>query len=487
MMAVSRRENGVAEFLGGARRLAPAILAATLWTGCSTAIAEPRRPNVVMIIADDLGVGDVRYLQRGTFRTPNIDRLARESTAFSNAYVTAAVCSPSRAGLHTGRYQARFGHDFNPGNAKDLEEMSLPSGVETVAGRMKRAGYFTGLIGKWHLEGRRAGASPLERGFDQYFGFASGGSYILNPRDGDILLRTEGEPAERTRSQGFSRMGSPVEIDGYKTDVLTTEALHFLAKATSEERPFFMVLAHHAPHVPFEATKAYLDRVKHIRDPQQRVYAAMVTALDDSVGAVLKDLDRRGLRDDTLILFLSDNGCPPYIARVCSNAPFSGHKRDLGEGGIRSPFLISWPGSQRGPPVYKQPVISLDLAATILGAAGLSDQLSDLDGVDLARYVNAASQTPHRALFWRAGTDLAVRRQNWKLIQVDLPEGGRRSFLFDLKRDHGEQEDLSGVHPALVRELEAEWRSWDARNIPSRMQGRVTTTRIAGVEVQARY
>ncbi|MCA3698980.1 MAG: sulfatase-like hydrolase/transferase [Brevundimonas sp.] len=451
------------------------------------ALAEARPSNIVLIIADDLGVGDVRYLRSGPFATPNLDRLSRESTLFTNAYVTAAVCSPSRAGLHTGRYQARFGHDFNPGSASDQAEMSLPPGVPTIAGRLQRAGYFTGLVGKWHLEGRRAGASPLERGFEHYFGFASGGSYILNPREGDLLLRTEGEPNERTRSQGFSRMGAPVEIDDYKTDVLTREALEFLARADTEDRPFFLVLAHHAPHVPLEATKAYVDRVAHITDPRLRAYAAMVTALDDSVGAVLEDLSRRGLREETLIIFLSDNGCPPYISQVCSNAPYSGHKRDLGEGGLRSPFLIRWPKGTDGPKVYSKPVISLDLAGTILGAAGLQDQIRDIDGVDLSIHVKASGMTPHEALYWRAGTDLAIRKGGWKLIQVDLPQGGRQSFLFDLQRDPGETRNLAPVHSEKVRELEATWRRWNEGNTPSRMQGRVTTTRIAGVEVLARY
>ena len=464
-------------------------IAVTVALCCSAppALAETRPSNIVLIIADDLGVGDVRYLRSGPFATPNLDRLSRESTLFTNAYVTAAVCSPSRAGLHTGRYQARFGHDFNPGSASDQAEMSLPPGVPTIAGRLQRAGYFTGLIGKWHLEGRRAGASPLERGFEYYFGFASGGSYILNPKEGDLLLRTEGEPLERTRSQGFSRMGSPVEIDDYKTDVLNREALNFLARASSEDRPFFLVLAHHAPHVPLEATKAYVDRVAHIADPRKRAYAAMVTALDDSVGTVLQDLDRRGLRDDTLVLFVSDNGCPPYTAEVCSNAPFNGHKRDLGEGGIRTPFLIRWPKGWKAPRTYSQPVISLDLGATILGAAGLEDRVKDIDGVDLRAPVRNPSTPAHDALYWRAGTDFAIRKGDWKLIEVDLPAGGRKTFLFNLRRDPSETRDLAGSNPGKAEELRAQWDRWNAGNTPSRMTGRVTTTRIAGVEVVARY
>lgn len=469
------------------KTLTRVAICAALGCAATAATAQARTPNVVLIVADDLGVGDVRYLQPGSFATPNLDRLAQESTVFKNAYVTAAVCSPSRAGLLTGRYQARFGHDFNPGSASDQVEMSLPPEVQTIAGRLQRSGYFTGLIGKWHLEGRRAGASPMERGFDEYFGFASGGSYILNPREGDVMLRTEGEPAERTRSQGFVRMGKPVEIDGYKTDVLSTEALGFLAKADARDQPFFLVLAHHAPHVPLEATKKYMDRVTQVQDPQQRVYAAMITALDDSVGAIVRDLERRGLREETLILFLSDNGCPPYIAEACSNAPFNGHKRDFGEGGIRSPFMISWPKGQKAPRAYEKPVISLDLAATILGAAGLDAQIKEIDGVDLKAYVGNPEKRPHDALYWRAGTDVAIRRGDWKLIQLDVSAGGRATFLFDLKNDPKELRNLAEARPDKVRELEAEWRRWNQGNIPSRMKGRVTTSRIAGVEVQARY
>ena len=467
--------------------LASLVVASALNFGAHPSEAAPQPPNVVMIVADDLGVGDLRYLQPGQFPTPNLDRLARESTVFRNGYITASVCSPSRAGLHTGLYQARFGHDFNPGNARDQVEMSLPQEVPTIAERLQRAGYYTGLIGKWHLEGRRAGASPLKRGFDQYFGFASGGSYILHPKDGDLLLRTEGEPQERVRSQGYTRMGTPVEIDDYLTDVLTDEALSFLDHASSRQSPFFLVLAHHAPHVPLEATKAYVDRVAAIQDPQKRAYAAMVTALDDSVGAVLEDLDRRGLRDQTLVLFVSDNGCPPYIADACSNAPFNGHKRDLGEGGIRTPFLIRWPKGWKSPKTYSQPVISIDLGATILGAAGLGDQVKQIDGVDLRKPVSNPSTPAHDALYWRAGTDLAIRKADWKLIEVDLPAGGRKAFLFNLRLDPSETRDLAGSNPGKVEELRAEWNRWNAANTPSRMTGRVTTTRIAGVEVLARY
>ncbi len=467
--------------------LASLAATAALNLGATPSEAEQKPPNVVLIVADDLGVGDLRYLQPGQFPTPNLDRLARESTVFSNGYITAAVCSPSRAGLQTGRYQARFGHDFNPGNARDQVEMSLPADVPTIAERLQRAGYFTGLVGKWHLQGRRPGASPLKRGFDEYFGFASGGSYILHPREGDLLLRTEGEPLERVRSPGYTRMGAPVEIDDYLTDVLSDEALSFLDRAGGRQKPFFLVLAHHAPHVPLEATKAYVDRVAGIKDPRKRAYAAMVTALDDSVGTVLRDLDRRGLRDDTLVLFVSDNGCPPYIAEVCSNAPFNGHKRDLGEGGIRTPFLIRWPKGWKAPRTYSQPVISLDLGATILGAAGLEDQVKDIDGVNLRAPVRNPSTPAHDALYWRAGTDFAIRKGDWKLIEVDLPAGGRKTFLFNLRRDPSETRDLAGSNPGKAEELKAQWDRWNAGNTPSRMTGRVTTTRIAGVEVLARY
>ncbi len=458
--------------------------------------AASTQPNVILFIADDLGVGDVRYLRDGYFETPHIDRLAAQSVSFTQAYVTAAVCSPSRAALHTGRHQARFGHDFNPGSAADILAMALPQTERTIAERLKAVGYRTALVGKWHLENNRQQSAPLTRGFDYHFGFASGGNYILNLRDGDLVYRVDGEREREVRSQGFSRQGSRVEIDAYKTDVITDEAVRYIEKNRTAEQPYFLVVAHHAPHVPLEATRAYLDRVANVADPMHRIYAAMVTALDDGLGKVLAAADDPASRRPTMVVFLSDNGCPEYASAVCSNAPHSGFKRELREGGLRTPLLIRWPkmkaantGWHRTPTAgrrFEQPVSSLDAVASIVAAAGLHPQAGELDGVDL-QIVLRGRTSPHRRLFWRAGSDYAVREGDWKLLVVSDAVGEARPFLFNLATDPKESRNLAAAEPARVQQMTAAFAQWNAANVPPRMQGRVHDARIAATDVKVRY
>lgn len=492
--SVPERSTRVADGMPSARlraRLLAAVLSVVpVIVAAPAAMARggaAERPNIIFFIADDLGVGDVRYLRDGYFETPNIDRLAAQSVSFSQAYVTAAVCSPSRAALHTGRYQARFGHDFNPGSAADIVQMALPASERSIAERMKAAGYRTGLIGKWHLENSQRQSSPLVRGFDYYFGFASGGNYILNLRDGDQTIKVEGERDRDVRSQGFSRQGTRVEIDDYKTDVITDEAVRYIEANRSADEPYFLVVAHHAPHVPLEATKKYLDRVVNVADPMHRVYAAMATALDDGLGKVLDAADASGSRRPTMVVFLSDNGCPEYASAACSNAPYSGFKRELREGGLRTPLLIRWPDHKAwaGRKVG-QPVSSLDAVASMVVAAGLSSQLGELDGVDLLPTVRSG-RTARELMFWRAGTDYAVREGDWKLVVTSRPDGSPATFLFDLKADPKETRDLSAKEPARVRRLTEAFAVWDKGNIPSRMQGRLHDSRIAGQDVKVRY
>ena len=481
MQAASKRSAAIAALL--------AIFFATAAGPAAVAKTDAAdRPNIIFFIADDLGVGDVRYLRDGFFETPNIDRLAKQSVNFTRAYVTAAVCSPSRAALHTGRHQARFGHDFNPGSAADIVAMALPDTERTLAERLKAAGYRTGLVGKWHLENNRQQSSPLSRGFDYYFGFASGGNYILNLRDGDEVIKIEGERERELRSQGFTRQGKKVEIDAYKTDVITDEAVRYIEANRGADEPYFLVVAHHAPHVPLEATKNYLDRVANVADPIHRVYAAMTTALDDGLGKVLAAADSAAARRPTMIVFLSDNGCPEYASAACTNAPNSGFKRELREGGLRTPLLIRWPDHRswagRG---FEKPVSSLDAVASMVAAAGLSSQLGELDGYDLQPLVRVGRSTPREHMFWRAGTDYAVREGDWKLLVASYPDGKPATFLFNVKDDPKETRDLSAAEPARVRRMAAAFDAWNAGNDPSRMKGRLHDSRIAGRDVKVRY
>jgi arylsulfatase A-like enzyme len=469
------------------RAIAAALLIAACWSSAAPAKA-PRddRPNILFIIADDLGIGDVRYMRDGYYETPNIDRLAAQSVRFGQAYVTAAVCSPSRAALHTGRHQARFGHDFNPGTPEDRIAMALPDGERTVAERLKAAGYRTALIGKWHLDNPRGKSAPLTRGFDRYFGINFGTPHILNFQPGDMKVKVEGERDREDRTQGYTRQGEKVLIDAYKPDILTAEALQFLRDGAADGEPFFLVVAHHTPHVPLEATKAYLDRVKNVADPMHRVYAAMVTALDDSIGKLLDAVDSHPSGRPTMVVLLSDNGCPEYASAACSNAPVSGFKRELREGGLRTPLLIRWPKLRRDGMDFSAPVSSLDAVASMVAAAGLGKQLDGLDGVDLLPLLRGG-KAPHERLYWRTGTDFAVREGRWKLVAVDGADGARATFLFDLVADPKESMNVAAQHPDRVRALTEAFERWNAGNTPSRMTGRIHDTRFASSDVKVRY
>lgn len=301
-----------------------------------------RQPNVIIIVADDLGYGDVGAYGSKLVPTPHIDRMAREGVRFTNGYVTASICSPSRAALMTGRYQARFGHDFNP-TMRDPDVASLPRAEKTIAERMRAAGYRTGLIGKWHL-GLEGEYHPLSRGFDEFWGYNSQAGFIQKEQPGDERLSLPGQPAERKNR--YWRGRAPVEDDGYLTEVTTPEALGFIDR--NQSQPFFLLVMHHAPHVPLEATKPYLDRVRSIGDKGRRVYAAMVAAMDEGVGAIVARLDELKLARQTLVVFLSDNGCASYVNGACTNAPLNGFKRDQLEGGVRVPMIARWPGKVNG-------------------------------------------------------------------------------------------------------------------------------------------
>jgi arylsulfatase A-like enzyme len=372
------------------------VLSATLARGLCGA-QTTRKPNVVIILADDLGYGDVGAYGSKIVPTPHIDRLARAGVRFTKGYVTASICSPSRAALMTGRYQARFGHDFNP-TMRDPQIASLPAAEKTIAERMRAAGYRTGLIGKWHL-GLEGAYHPLARGFAEFWGYQSEAAFIQREQPGDEKVPLPTLNIER-RNRYF-RGREPLEDDGYLTEVTTREALSFIDR--NKAQPFFLLVTHHAPHVPLEATKQYLDRVKHISDKGQRVYAAMVAALDDGVGAIVSKLDELKLAQDTLVVFLSDNGCASYVNGACTNAPLNGFKRDQLEGGIRVPMIARWPGQLKAGVDYAAPVISLDLMATALALGSADLKSAPLDGVDLMPYLTGKAQgAPHQYLFWRA-------------------------------------------------------------------------------------
>jgi arylsulfatase A-like enzyme len=423
--------------------------------------AESKRPNVVFIIADDLGYGDIGVHGCKDIPTPNIDAIAKGGVRCTNGYVSGPYCSPTRAGLLTGRYQQRYGHEFNPGPKDETPDIGLPPTETTLAVGLKAAGYRTGLVGKWHL-GYVEKLRPTARGFEEFFGFLAGAHpYTAGPKG----------------HQGIFRGTEPVAEYGYLTEAFTREALAFIDRHAKE--PFFLYLAYNAVHGPMHASEKHLKRFEGIKDEKRRTYATMLTAMDDGIGQVLAKLKDHGIADDTLIAFISDNGGPEPV-NASDNGPLNGVKATTWEGGIRVPFLIKWPnGKLPAGTTYDQPVIQLDLYPTVLAAAGVEAKSEKrLDGVNLLPHLRGETKDPpHAALYWRFGGQMAIRAGDWKLTKAATgggraggggaalrrekatPDGAR---LFNLKDDLGEQTDLAGKHPEKVKELAALWTAWNA-------------------------
>lgn len=422
---------------------------AVLLTVPSPAAEAPRRPNVVVIVSDDAGYDD--FSMHGGFPTPRIDSLAAAGVRFTDGYVSGCVCSPTRAGLMTGRYQQRFGHETNiPPVVSDRN--GLPREERTFADRMRAGGYRTVAIGKWHL-GYTHAFHPLSRGFDAFYGFLQGSRSYLPLREPD-------------RMNALMRDRETVpETFAYLTDELAREAASEIE--SNRDRPFFLYVAFNAVHSPNEALPADLERARGaaLRRPE---VAAMTLALDRAVGTILDALAASGVADDTLVVFVNDNGGPPGH----DNGGLRGRKGTLWEGGIRVPFLMQWPARLPRGKVVSEPVIALDILPTALAAAGIEPDGAPLDGVSLLPFLTGASPTPpHDALHWRQGDHWAVRSGSLKLVKA----GEERPALYDLASDRGEAEDLAASRPAdakRLRGLHEAWNSTLAKPIAWEGQGR---------------
>lgn len=414
--------------------------------GYSQDIGTPGRPNFVLIVADDLGFADLSLNGSQQIPTPNIDRLARSGVNCTEGYVSSPVCSPSRAGLLTGINQVKFGHDNNlGGNQKgfDPEFLGLPVSEQTVADLLRPLGYTNGLIGKWHLGGKPQ-FHPLKRGFDEFWGYTGGGhDYFTALPDGKgykcPIECNYAEPAPLT----------------YITDDVGIECVKFIERHKSD--PFFLYAAFNAPHTPMQATKEDLERFKYIDDEKRRIYAAMVHRLDVNVGRILDALEENGLRENTLVIFISDNG-GPVNSNASVNAPYNGQKGILLEGGIHVPFMLSWPKALKGNSTYEHPVSALDLTPTMVALGG--GKMADVafDGVNLIPYLRGdIKSSPHETLQWRFTISAAIREGNWKLIR--LPD--RLPLLFDLSKDVSEQQNESLNQLDVTKRLLRKLGTWD--------------------------
>ncbi len=456
--------------LGRREFLAAAGLAAV---GCATgrvggpAGAAPsarRAPNMIVILADDLGYGDVCEYSCDGLRTPHIDSIARHGIRCTDGHVTAPICSPSRAGLVTGRYQQRFGHEFNAGGAKRCEKagLGLPTDETTIADLMGSAGYATGMVGKSHL-GSQPQFMPTNRGFDEFFGFLHGANLYIEPREGPGIhyLKASEEDFPRMRSpyHPIYRGTETVKEPQYLTDAFTREAVAFIER--HQDEPFFLYVPYSAPHTPLQVTSEYYERFPHIADEGRRIFAAMVSAMDDGIGAILNTLKRLDLWHDTMVVFLSDNGCATYT-NACSNDPLEGGKLTHWEGGQRVPFMVQYPAVLPAGATYDQMISALDLLPTALGLAGAQIP-TGLDGVNLLPYLTGQRTTaPHENLFWRNGTNLAVRHGRWKYVNLNR---GRHELLYDVATDVAEEHDLAGSNPGMLAELKALLADWESEMV----------------------
>ncbi len=446
------------------------------------------RPNIVLIFVDDLGYGELGCQGNPEIPTPNIDSIAAAGIRFTSGYVTASYCSPSRAGLMTGRYPTRFGYEFNPIGADNEDPgAGLPTSEVTLARHLHDAGYTTALVGKWHMGGT-AQYHPLRRGFDEFFGFLHEGHFYVPPpyRGATTMLRRralpdgsqgrwESESLIYTTHMGHDepaydadnpilRAGQPVEEPAYLTDALTREAVDFIHR--HRDKPFFLYLAYNAVHSPLQGADAYMKRFSHIDDVPRRIFAAMLANLDAGVGAVLDKLRDEGLEENTLLFFISDNGGPTREL-TSSNLPLRGGKGDLYEGGIRIPFLVQWKGRIPAGKVYDHPVISLDVYATAAAAASAPiPNNRPIDGVDLVPYITGVeSGPPHDVLFWRMFGRAALRQGDWKLVRNPRGRTGSQWQLYNLADDLSESHDLAPTRPEKLEELKQTWERLNAQMI----------------------
>ncbi len=432
-----------------------------------TANAAKRPPNLIIVLTDDQGYADVGFNGCTDIPTPHLDRIANEGVRFTNGYVTYSVCGPSRAGLMTGRYQDRFGSSRNPTIDPSNASAGIPLSEKTLAEVLTTVGYTNMAVGKWHL-GTHPTLQPLVRGFDEFFGFLSGGHRYF-PEELTLEDLSECKKQYDWYRTKLLRNEKRVATKEYLTDELSNAAVDFIDR--QKDKPFFLYLAYNAPHGPLQATDKYLDRFQHIDDMKRRTYAAMVSAVDDGVGKILAKLDEHNLSNDTLIVFLSDNGGPTKV-NASSNAPLRGAKGSPFEGGIRVPFAMRWSGTIPSGMDYDLPVISMDIFATIVAQAGATvSKDRPLDGVDLLPFLTGAKPgPPHDKLFWRflSKETLVIRRGDNKLIRSGSDNLGS---LFDLSNDISESNNVAERNRSVADELASEAETWDEQMIPPAYPG----------------
>jgi arylsulfatase A-like enzyme len=438
------------------RTFVKSAAAASLLFRPTRAFPKTNRPNVIFILADDLGWGDLSCYGRPDYRTPNLDLLAVQGTKFTDAYSASALCTPSRCGFITGRYPARFKIGLTEPLTTTNNSVGLDPGHPTIASLLKASGYDTALFGKWHL-GFRPEWGPNAHGFDEFFGILAGA--------GDYFLHQNG----LGKPDLYDNL-TPVQRNGYLTELLTDRTVTYVSRRRTS--PFFLSLHYTAPHWPWQGPKGgetvnfaekTIEPAKMAVGGSLKLYAEMMRSLDDGVGRVVKALRRVGIERNTLVIFTSDNGGE----RFSYEWPFSGAKGELLEGGIRVPAIMRWPNVVPANRVTRQMAIGMDWTATILAAAETRAADSyPLDGQDLLPVIKGTRPVYDRTLFWRLSKEDAVREGRWKYYRN---ESVRR--LFDLSIDEHEQADFSKKHPDVMQRLSDEFEKWDKQMLPRPVRG----------------
>ena len=452
-------------------KYAPMLLVVLGLALLPTGVDAAQSPNLIVIMADDLGYSDVGFNGCQDIPTPHIDSIATGGVKFTNGYVSYSVCGPSRAGFMTGRYEQRFGFERNPQYRPDDPNMGLPLSQTTIADALGRVGYRCGVVGKWHL-GAHETLHPLQRGFHEFFGHLGGGHQYF-PEELTIEKSTDAKDEHASYRTWILHNHTPTKTTEYLTDEFSAAAVRFIK--SSQRQPFFLFLAYNAPHTPLQATEKYLSRFENIADKKRRTYAAMVSAVDDGVGRVLEAVRQGDREQNTLVFFLSDNG-GPETKNASDNGPLRGAKGDVYEGGFRVPFAAKWPAVFPQGTVYDKPVMSLDIFATVATASGAkANPQCPLDGVDLVPFLTGKkSGAPHETVYLRKfdGGAFAVRHGDFKQV---ITGRTAKPQLFNLQQDLGETTNLAEKNTAKLDEIDGLRKKWNAELIEPRFLGLVHT------------
>ena len=426
--------------------------------------SQSKKPNLIVIMTDDMGYADVGFNGCTDIPTPNIDSIAYNGAHIVNGYVSFPVCGPSRAGFMTGRYQDRFGFTTNPTIDPTNDIAGLPLDEKTIAEVLHKEGYKSAIVGKWHL-GTHPNFHPLKRGFDYFYGFLSGGhnyftsnytledlSYVKRPYQWYSTKLYENYTKLEQKDYEFE----------YLTDQLSAVSVDFIEKQSRGNQNFMLYVAYNAPHTPLQATEKYLSRFPHIKDTKRKTYAAMVSAVDDGIGLVLEALKENGQIENTIIVFLSDNGGAHNNAS--QNTPLRGTKGSVYEGGFRVPFAMQWKGVIPANTSYEESVSSLDIMASIVDILDIkTNPKKPLDGVNIIPYLTGKKKgTPHEYLFWRKWEQKAMAAINGdnKLLKANKKAD---TEFYNLKNDVSEKENLKGSNSKKVKEIQKEWDKWNAQ------------------------